>query len=153
MLKLPGYYYKGEKIPRTEETELKIGIDFNFIKKALEEVDTSSLDFPILDPDTIEKLVYTTYGNNTVTMYIPVAEEDVIFQLYWYGLDIYYDSEGIHFDNSLTHHNPGTHPTSADVEEINKTYGTQHTELGDLIGVDLSTYRDYYTLAMGLIKQ
>ena len=152
ILTLPAYYYLGNKIKNSDQTELKLGVDFNEIQKAIDDTDTSIV-FPVLDPDTIEMIIYTTYGGGVITMNIPVAEEDAIFQLYWYGFDIYMDEEGIHINKDLVGHEPGTHPTADDVAEINKTYGDTHKELGDLIGVDLSSYRDYYTLAMGLIKQ
>ena len=155
VIKIPAYYYKGNKIPKTNNIELKVGIDFNFIKDVVDDVDTS-VAFPVLEPDTIEKLVYTTYGNNTITMYVPVGEADAIFQLYWYGVDIYKDSEGnILINTELTEHPAGSHPTAEEIAEINKDnkYGEEHAWLGSLIGADLSKYRDFYTLAMGLNKQ
>lgn len=148
----PAYYYKGNKVPKTDQTELKIGVDFNKIKEFVDDTDTSIV-FPVLEPETIEKVIYTTYGGGIITMNIPVSEQDIIFQLYWYGIDMYVDDEGIHINEDITAHEPGTHPSMSEVEEINKIYGDTHKELGDLIGVDLSSYRDYYTLAMGLIKQ
>lgn len=155
VVKIPAYYYKGNKIPKTENIELKVGIDFNFIKDIVDDVDTSAV-FPVLQPETIEKLIYTTYGKNQITMYVPVGQEDALFQLYWYGVDVYKDGEGnIVIATDLPAHEPGTHPTAADIEAINKdnAYGAAHEWLGPIIGADLSSYRDYYTLAMGLIKQ
>ena len=154
IITVPGYYYKGEKIGNTKEIELKIGIDFAFFKDLMEEAsdDSDDMTFPVLEPEMIEKIVYTTYGNNTVTMYIPVAEQDAIFQLYWYGIDVIYDSEGLHLNTDIEAHHPGTHPTAEEVAAINETYGEKHQQLGNLINIDLSSYRDYYTLAMGLIK-
>ena len=154
IITIPGYYYKGEKIGKTKEIELKMGIDFNFMKELIDDADSDNddLNFPVLEPEMVEKIVYTTYGNNTVTMYIPVAEQDAIFQLYWYGIDVTYDSEGIHLNTDIEAHPAGTHPTAEQVAAINETYGAAHQELGNLIDIDLSTYRDYYTLAMGLIK-
>ena len=156
LIKVPGYYYMGNKIPKSDATELKMGIDFNFIKDIVDDVDTSEEEFPVLTPETIEKIVYTTYSNNTITMYIPVGQEDAIFQLYWYGIDLYKDSEGdILINTDLPAHDPGTHPTKEDIDEINKDnkYGEEHSWLGPLIGADLSSYRDFYTVAMGLVKQ
>ena len=151
---VPGYYYQGEHIGRSKEYELKMGIDFKFLKERLDDIDDGDLEFPVLSPDTVEKIVYTKYSKNMVTMYIPVSEQDIIFQLYWYGIDITYNSEdGVRINKDVTPHPVGSHPTKEEVAEINQTYGTAHKELADLINIDLSTYRDYYTLAMGLIKQ
>ena len=152
-IKVPAYYYVGNKIPKTQDTELKLGIDFSFIQDVLEDVEISEADFPVLEPEIIEKIVYTTYSNNTITMYIPVGQQDAIFQLYWYGIDIVWDGDGIHVNRDIASHDAGTHPTKEEIDEINKTYGEQHSALGALIGVDLSSYRDYYTLAMGLAKK
>jgi len=154
---LPGYYYKGDKKLKDGEQEIKIGIDLNEIIKKISDDgdDTTDIDFPELDPDTIEKILYTTYARETLTMYIPVGEVDAIYQLYWYGIDLQYSEEnGLHIgDSPYGKHDPGTHPTKEDVEEINKTFGTDHSTVATMIGMDLSTYRDYYTLAMGLLKQ
>ena len=152
-LSVPCYYYMGNKIAKSSETEVKVGIDFSFIKDVIDDTEIAEVDFPVLEPDAIEKIVYTTYGSDTITMYIPVSQQDAIYQLYWYGVDVYYDSEGIHINKDLTSHEAGTHPTKEDVETINQTYGEQHSALGSLIGIDLSSYRDFYTLAMGLNKQ
>ena len=152
---IPGYYYKGERVSKTGEQELKIGIDFSFIEDVLENVDTTDITFPTLEPDIIEKLLYTTYAHDQVTMYIPVGEIDVIYQLYWYGVDLAYsDTDGIYLtESSYGAHEPGTHPTAEDVEQINKTFKDEHSLISEKLGMDLSTYRDYYTLAMGLLKQ
>lgn len=154
---IPGYYYKGDKKLKDGEQEIKIGIDSSFIKDVMDDEDTptSDVDFPVLGPDTLEKVIYTTYARETLTMYIPVGEVDAIYQLYWYGIDLQYSEEaGLHIgDSPYGKHDPGTHPTKEDVEEINKTFGTDHSEVASKIGMDLSTYRDYYTLAMGLLKQ
>ena len=154
IIKVPCYYYKGEKIPNTDQTELKIGVDFSFLQDVVDETtkDDDSV-FPVLEPELIEMIVYTTYGNDVVTMNIPVAQEDAIFQLYWYGFDIYMDGTEVKINYDLEGHDPGTHPTEDDVAEINKTYGDQHKAIGEMFGIDLSTYRDFYTLAMGLVKQ
>ena len=155
-ISVPGYYYKGKKLPKNGGQELKLGIDFSFIKSVLESVDLDDLTFPNLDPETIEKILYTTYSKGEVTMYIPVGEIDVIYQLYWYGIDLAYDTGNDSFvltESSYGAHEPGTHPTKEDVEEINKTYASEHQIIAEKTGLDLSTYRDYYTLAMGLIKK
>ena len=157
-LKIPGYYYKGDKKARDGAIELKLGVDMAFIKDKIPGAEEET--FPVIEPDTIEKLIYTTYLKEQVTLNIPVSEIDAFYQLFWYGFDVTYSSEdGIQFiDSSCGAHEPGTHPTAADVEEINKTFATDHAALQQFLydldlDYDLSEYRDYYTLAMGLIKK
>ena len=155
VIKVPAYYYQsGKKINDIEE-ELKVGIDFAFLKDIYDDVDTTDLSFPTLQPDTIEKLIYTTYGDNKVTMYIPVGEIDAIYQLYWYGVDVTYTSgDGIKIGESPDGvHDVGTHPTQEEVAAINEHFGTNHADLSSIIGLSLSTYRDYHTLAMGMVKR
>ena len=153
---VPGYYYKGSFNKKEDATELKLGIDTSKLEAFIEEFDLSDLDFPTLDPDTIEKIVYTTYSSNTVTMNIPISQEDVLLQLYWYGIDINYtEADGFKITDLPTEqqHNPGTHPTTQDVTTINQTYLSSHQELIDKFDFNITAYRDYYTLAMGLVKR
>lgn len=158
-----GYYYENGKPAKDGTIELKIGVDFTaLIDKIIEESgeDIPEVPFPTIDPDTIEKVIYTTYKNAVVTINIPVSEADVLYQLYWYGLDITYsESEGVIFtDYSETApercHAPGTHPTPEDVATINETYNykAEHQAFSEEFGIELGSYRDYYTLAMGLNK-
>ena len=153
-ISIPGYYYKGEVCDSDGTVEVKIGLDFSFLKNVFDELDLHNIDFPVLDPDTIEKIVYTTYLNSVLTLNIPVSEVDVIYQLYWYGVDFSYDTEhGIQIIDSPYDGKPGSHPTKEIIETINLTYGNDHKAFGELFGFDLSTYRDYYTLGMGLVKR
>ena len=156
-----GYYYENGKPAKDGTIELKIGIDFTaLIDKLIEESGEAIPEdaFPTIDPDTIEKIIYTTYKNAVVTINIPVSEADVLYQLYWYGLDITYtEADGIKFtDYSETApercHAPGTHPTPEDVTTINETYNykAEHQEFSEKFDIELGNYRDYYTLAMGL---
>ena len=46
-VKIPCYYYVGNKIPKSDETELKIGIDFSFIKDLVDDGDKDDLVFPV----------------------------------------------------------------------------------------------------------
>ena len=88
-------------------------------------------------------------------MNIPVGEIDAIYQLYWYGIDVVFTSgDGFKIKESTYGvHEPGTHPTAEDVAEINKTYGTEHEDFATITGLNLSTYRDYHTLGMGMVKR
>lgn len=153
-----GYYYENGKPSKDGTTELKIGVDFSFIKDLFddeEEDPTDPDDFPVISPDTIEKIVYTTYKNAVVTLNIPVSEVDVIYQLYWYGIDFSYsESTGLEFITSpYGEHQPGTHPEETDVQAINNLgYAEAHREFAEKFNIDLHSYRDFYTLAMGLNK-
>ncbi len=85
---------------------------------------------------------------------MPVGEVDALYQLYWYGIDFAYsDEEGIYMqDSPHGAHEVGTHPTAEDVAKINETYGAAHQVIAEKFEIDIETYRDYYTLAMGLNK-
>ena len=157
-IKVPGYYYKGSYIKKEDATELKIGVDFSFFKDIFDGLDISDIDFPVLSPEKIEKIIYTTYSSNKVTVNVPVSEADVIYQLYWYGVDFSYSEEdGVQIVDLPEEqcHKPGTHPTANDVKYINETlkYKETHQAFIDKFQIKIGDYRDYYTLAMGLVKQ
>ncbi len=154
-IRIPGYYYKGEKKFRDGSFEVKLGVDTTFI----EDLDDEDV-LPIFTPDMVEKIVYTTYLKDTLTLNIPVSITDVAYQLYWYGADIIYtEADGVQIvDSPSGEHEPGTHPTVEEVEEINLTFGDRHAELMTFLNkhgfdIDLSVYRDYYTLALGLLRK
>ena len=134
----------------------------------------------LLLPEDIEKVLFTTYQSDTLKLYIPVSFNDLLFQFYWYGVDYRVDDYGLpeRFENKwwpeeqANLHLAGTHPTAADVTYINETlnYGETHSDIqekfksyasaleiltgGKLnIDIDLSEYRDYNTLPMGLVKK
>ena len=155
---VPGYYYKTDKKTKDGQTELKMGVEFSFVNKVLEDnglADDFELGVPTLGPDIIEKLVYTTYADQTVTMYIPVSEIDIMFQLYWYGIDfaINDDDDLVIVDSSYGAHEVGTHPTKEDIDKINETYEEEHRKFIRNYEMDISTYRDYYTLGMKMMKK
>lgn len=152
-----GYYYENGKPAKDGTVELKIGIDFTALAKAIDQdsgIEINENDLPTINPDIIEKVIYTTYKNAVVTINIPVSEADVLYQLYWYGLDITYtEADGLQFgDSPYGEHAPGTHPTPEDVTAINETYDYKaaHEGFSQEFGIELGNYRDYYTLAMGL---
>ena len=152
---IPAYYYKGDKKLKDGERELKVGIDFSFIKETVDDIDTEQ-EFPVLEPNVIEQLIYTTYQGNTINMYIPVGQEDAFLQLYWYGYDVAWDSDGIKIQASpYGEHEPGTHPTKEDIDAINKddAFKKSHEVIAALLGFNISAYRDYHTLNMGLTKK
>ena len=157
-LSINGYYYEGEKVNHNT-TELKFGIDFTFLYDIFDGFGIADLvdDLPTVPSDAVEQVIYSTYSNNTVTLYIPVSEEDLILQLYWYGHNITYsEPEGFKITElpEERHHLPGTHPSPDEVAEINDVYNfaADHAGLAEKYNLDLAAYRDYYTLAMGLLK-
>jgi len=135
----------------------------------------------IIPPDLVEKIIYATISDSAVNLNVPVSINDLIFQLYWYGYDLSIDSLLATILNSLSdedeeeiktdgeeariisrkeesqeeqqeteevytevvEHPAGTHPTAEDIEEINKTYVETHGK----------KYRDFHTLALGLLKK
>ena len=90
-----------------------------------------------LGPDVIEKLIFCETDGKTIYLSIPVSMNDVFFQLYWYGMDI------INFEET-TEHEINTHPTEADIAEINKTFPATHGG---------TVYRDFHCISLGLKKQ
>ena len=94
-------------------------------------------DWENIDPATTSKFVYSTISKTTLTFNIPVSLDDLTFQLYWYGYDLATLED-------VTEHPVGTHPTAAEVEEINQTYPTTH---------DNKNFRDYHTLSLALTKK
>lgn len=159
VLEINGYYYKGDRVEHDGSIEIKIGLELGYIAKAIHEIEPS-ITIPEFDADVVEKLIYTTYSGNSLTMKIPVSFTDVFFQLYWYGTDMdYNETDGIFFKESkYGKHDVGTHPTADDITKINETFEQDHEALKNFLEVrtedlNLSTYRDYYTLGMGLLKQ
>lgn len=163
MFTVPAYYYKSGKVTKTGEEEIKIGIDFSFIKNIFDTSETeepSDITFPELKPEMIEKLIYTTYNGNVLTLNIPVSQNDILYQLYWYGIDLAYNEEqGLYTtESSYGVHEIGTHPTAEDVTKINETYKDDHAQVAELFAtldfdISFNSYRDYHTLGMGLLKQ
>lgn len=154
---IPGYYYQSGKAVTGKATEIKLGVDFNFLKEKYPSLE--DLPLPEITPEQIELIVYTTYASDTVTLNIPVSVEDAVFQLYWYGVDFTYDTETefikiVDSPYKDSGNRPGTHPSAEDVTKINEEYNYRatHQELAEKFDLKLDTYRDYYTLAMGLVK-
>ena len=159
---LQAYYYIGDTVTKDGEQEIKLGFDLTKIKEAYESliVDAEIPDappFPQITADKVEKLIYTTYKENKVNLYIPVGQEDLLYQLYWYGIDVNMDAEQkiVFNDSPYGAHEPGTHPTADDVKAINENhnFAAIHKDFYEKIDVFNVKYRDYYTLDMGLLKQ
>lgn len=85
---------------------------------------------------------------NMVNFYLPVSMTDLIYQLYWYGYDIdmakYIEDQSVNpLDTPEGKHPVGTHPTQADIDQINTHYATDHND---------KVFRDYHVLKLGLTK-
>ncbi len=126
-------YYTVENLPQKGITQLHIG----FFLDEIEEITGETFN---LEPDVIEKIVYSEISEKSITLKIPVSIQDVIYQLYWYGFDILEFTELPLEDQ----HEANTHPTKEDIDRINQTYPDNHGG---------NKFRDYYTISLGLTKE
>ena len=141
-----GYYKVGDPIQGGgKQLHLGVDIDDEFLDMlaSLLQIDKQSLQ---LTPEMTEKIIYSTIADKAVNISIPVSMDDLLFQLYWYGYDLHTEDGSFHFDNLPVTHAPGSHPTAEEVAAINAdaTFKAHHPSV---------TYRDYYTVTLGLIKQ
>ena len=123
-------YYTIVNVPDKEFDQLRIG----FFLDDLSEITGETIE---LEPEVIEMIVYSEITPKNITLKIPVSIPDVMYQLYWYGFDLYNFTE-------VEAHDRNTHPTKEDIDKINETYPSTHGG---------SVYRDYYTLSLGLSKK
>ena len=93
-----------------------------------------------ITPENTAKFVYSTISKTTIAFNIPVSLDDLAFQLYWYGLDLY------NLENDPEAHAIGTHPTVDDVNHINNDLHYSDTH-------DDKSFRDYHTLSLSLTKK
>lgn len=99
-----------------------------------------------LEPKYVEKVLYATVDSSKLSITLPVSVNDLIYQLYWYGYRIDLSADTLITDlPESEHHEIGSHPTSEQVEAIK----TKETAAGSDF---YSSFRDYHTLTMGLIK-
>ena len=96
-------------------------------------------------------LFVANIDKNMVNFFIPVSINYLTLQLYWYGIDVkaedLFDPDTGQINTNSTpegSHPVGTHPTEADIEQINTHYAADH---------DGKQYRDYHVLKLGLTKQ
>lgn len=155
---IPGYYrLTDEKNPKGEQ-RIKVGINYHDVYDTFKQIykDTAGEDFPVEEEEletlnnsaVIQSLLYTTYKDSTVNMYIPVSFDDVYYQLYWYGKDVKINIEQFEINIvDVTPHDLGTHPKAEEIEAINKTFETEHQ------GCMITTFRDFNQVKMGLIKK
>ena len=135
-LDVDGFYNIGKTIEK-EKKQLKIGFNLT----ALEEVIGTGF---VIESEDLEKIFYSEIDSKCIYLYIPVSLDDLLFQLYWYGIDFYYDSSDEMHLRITEGKETGTHPTKEEVDEINKTYPAEHKN---------SKYRDFHTLSLSLTKE
>ena len=155
---IPGYYQLTSEKNRRGEQRLKIGLSYAEIFKTIKNAYEGTAGMPLPeetvealnvlnDSKIIESLLYATYKDSTVNLYVPVSMDDLYYQLYWYGVDIkvksFFDFEVVYFDG----HPIGTNPTQEEVDEINQTFPAEHE------GCQFTTYRAFNQLQMGLAKK
>ena len=130
----------------------------------------------IIKDDLVEDIIYASYKTETVNLYVPVSLEDAYLQLYWYGYDIRLNLGSVLSDLNfksrepeseeqnnekiievivnedwVTNHELGSHPTDKayieHFEEFKAVFDETHKDQW------VTTFRDYYTLQMGMIKR
>ena len=121
------------------------------------ESSSSEAPSPIVIPsEYIDSIMIAKYYKDSVSVTVPVSLTDLMFQLYWYGHDLFDILE----EYPVKEHELGTHPTKEEVEEINKTYNSpdrliKHCDLDALIKYKVLkevAYRDFNQLTMSLKK-
>ncbi len=123
-------WYSIQEMNKDGRNRMPIGFD---IASILPEIGESYN----LGPDIVEKLIYCETDGKAIYLSIPVSLQDILFQLYWYGVDLFGFEE-------VTPHQVNTHPTAEDIAEINKTYPDTHGG---------SLYRDFHCISLGLKKE
>ena len=171
-LSIPGYYNAGETSDKGTKLDFGLSVD-----KLLGDIDAvygeliklvlgSTLTEYFastgieLDGDILEYIILAYANGEVVDMIIPVSVEDLLFQLYWYGIDI--NRETLDFVK-VDAHEIGTHPTKEQVELVNQTYPATHFEkvdTGELDEYDQPItydkeiyYRDFHTINLELLKK
>ncbi len=131
-----GFYNIGKNIEK-DKKQLKIG--FNLA--SLEEYIGTTF---VIESEDLEKIFYSEIDSKSIHLYIPVSLDDLLFQLYWYGIDFYYDSTDTMQLRITEGKETGTHPTKEEIAKINETYPSEHRN---------SKYRDFHTLSLSLTKE
>ena len=107
-------------------------------------------EFPIIEipEEIVGDIIIAEISKKNIKATIPVSINDLMYQLYWYGWDISIDTSEsfvIKIEKSSGENHPhGTHPTSEDIERINKTFPDEH------MGFE---FHDFDCLTMGLAKE
>ena len=103
--------------------------------------------------DVVKDIMIATYSKDSISITIPVSLTDLMYQLYWYGFDIFNP------EAELEVHKHGSHPTAEDVAKINETFNSEslipHVDLDALVkykAFKTVNYRDFNQMTMTLKK-
>ncbi|MCR4911674.1 MAG: hypothetical protein K5925_04045 [Bacilli bacterium] len=164
---LPGYYKYTDEQNKQGENRVIIGFDYGTIaNKAItyynttvpaeEQIDPADIDDMVKSIENngaINALLYATYKDSVMNIYVPVSLEDAYYQVYWYGYDIQVKLDfelPIPIDFKIVEvekHPFGSHPTEDEVKAINETFAEKHE------GMLIEAFRDYNALKLGLNKK
>lgn len=135
---LSGYYSVGSTKNKDGYYNLALGARL---------IDPEQFDIIEVPDEIVSDIIIAEINSSSIKATIPVSITDLMYQLYWYGWDISIDIETFVIKiekHSGETHNHGTHPTSDDIERINKTFPEDHFGL---------EFRDFDCLTMGLNKE
>ena len=121
--------------------------------------ESSSSEAPspfVIPSEFIDSIMIAKYYKDSISVTVPVSLTNLMFQLYWYGYDIF-DIAG---EYPIKEHELGTHPSAFEVAEINKTFNAperliKHCDLDALIKYQVLkevAFRDFNQLTMSLKK-
>lgn len=135
-----GYYvYDASNAKKDAEGNDLVGIgitqlfDIRYDEEGKRIKDAIPLDIPAT---VFDKVIYSTISGSTFTLVIPVSLDDLVFQLYWYGIDLL-------GKDTPTEHSVGSTPKQNEIDKINETYPDGH---------DGKLFRKFHQLHMGLTK-
>lgn len=151
---------------------------FNVGEKFVEEKGRRLLMTPVIDPEEgeqpidlpieiLEYFIVAYINKNKVDMVLPVSIDDIRYQLCWYGLyinlkeigsgdldkiivDLINEYPDIKMPGLEGEERFGTHPTAAQVVEMNETYEFLFKDPGN--PESDFTFRDFNTLTIELLK-
>jgi len=117
---------------------------------------SSSLEPYVIPSKYVDDILISKYSKSSISVTAPVSLTDLMFQLYWYGFDLF----DIMAENPLPQHPHGSHPTKEDIAKINETFNSddkmiKHYDLDALIKyqtLKVVDYRDFNQLTMSLAK-
>lgn len=133
---LSGYYSVGDTKDKDGYYSLCLGAQLIEAEGALGS---------FLPQEIVQDIIVASVSKTAVQASIPVSLADLVFQIYWYGWDLEVTDTSISIRKvSGENHPHGSHPTTDDVERINKVFPEEH------LGLE---FRDFNCLTMGLTKE
>lgn len=122
--------------------------------------ESSSQEELVIPSEFIDDVLIAKYNGNTIDVTVPVSLNDLMFQLYWYGFDIFDLGE----EYPIEKHEKGSHPTKDDIKKINETFNSderllKHYDLdalvkykAALVPAPVLDFRDFNQLTMTLSR-